>query len=512
MAESLGSSRIGAPASADAYFRRDLGLLVGQPSSCWCPCLPIMIIPEGYNALVTRCGAEIMDSNGSVVHKPGCMVVSPFTSVSHLVTKAHCVFNAPVKGCKTSDNVQVNINVAVIFRIVNSGAGGVRYFVHEVTPGGLEQQLKDSIAQELRALARSMKHTEVYACRTGLPSVPGEAVDDDVEPSKVLAGETGKAGALPPLTVEATMATKEEVVRTKGIDVTEEMKVKVNSTLDDCVEIIDISITDVELPQQIAEQMTSRTLVKSKQMYEVMEQKFEMQKIRLGNEVEQSKLNNHEKEEKQRTIGAKDVQSLRDELKEKRTRHARVEAEFAEQTEAEVNKIKAATTEQAKALSLEKARVLDPLKLSAEEEAELAEAQASAEVEKLRADTRSTVARNRGEAETKVAEAEERANKKLEKKRELDVIDKRLDVYEALANNPQVVVSDSSDAEHTRLLVSDSVLAANAGQYETDQDLVARLNVLRLASNALGMRSEWTAGAVRSHRMDRPRSPRGADG
>ena len=56
------------------------------------------------------------------------------------------------------------------------------------------------------------------------------------------------------------------------------------------------------------------------------------------------------------------------------------------------------------------------------------------------------------------------------------------------------------------------VLAANAGQYETDQDLVARLNVLRLASNALGMRSEWTAGAVRPHRMDRPRSPRGADG
>ena len=54
MAESLGSSRIGAPSSADAYFRRDLGLLVGQPTSCWCPCLPITIIPEGYNALVTN--------------------------------------------------------------------------------------------------------------------------------------------------------------------------------------------------------------------------------------------------------------------------------------------------------------------------------------------------------------------------------------------------------------------------------------------------------------------------
>lgn len=478
---------------------------MGQPTSCWCPCLPITIIPEGYNALVTRCGAEIEDSSGNIVHKPGCMVVSPFTSVSHLVTKAHCVFNAPIKGCKTVDDVQVNINVAVIFRIVDTGLG-VRHFVHEVTPGGLEQQLKDSVAQELRALARSMKHTEVYACRTGLPSVPGEAVDDDA-PSRVDAGATGKAGELPPLAtvepVEGHVATKEEVVRTKGIDVTEEMKAKVNLTLDDCVEVVDISITDVELPQNIAEQMTQRTLVKSKQMYEVMEQKFEMQKIRLGNEVEQAKLNNHEKEEKQRTIGAKDVQSLRDELKEKRTRHARVEAEFAEQTEAEINKIAADTTERAKALSLEKARVLDTLKLSAEEEAELAEANTAADVEKLRAETRSTVARNRGEAETKVAEAEERANAKLQKKRELDVVDRRLGVYEALARNPRVVVSDSADAEHTRLLVSDSVLNANVGRYETEKDLVARLNVLRIASNALGMRSEWTGDAVQPHRMDR---------
>jgi hypothetical protein len=39
----------------------------------------------------------------------------------------------------------------------------VRKFVHDVTPAGLEQQLKDALAQELRTLARSMVHTQVYA-------------------------------------------------------------------------------------------------------------------------------------------------------------------------------------------------------------------------------------------------------------------------------------------------------------------------------------------------------------
>jgi len=38
--------------------------------------------------------------------------------------------------------------------------------VHEVTPAGLEQQLKDAMAEEIRTLARSMKHTQVKGTHT----------------------------------------------------------------------------------------------------------------------------------------------------------------------------------------------------------------------------------------------------------------------------------------------------------------------------------------------------------
>ena len=243
MATTLSSVTILSPVSADAYFRTDLGLLVAQPSGmCWNPFLPFIIIPEGYNALVTRCGAEIPDGDGKIVHKPGVQCADPFTTVSHLVTRNHCVWNAPIKGCKTLDNVQITIDISVIFRIVNGEQGnGVRFFVHEVTPGGLEQQLKDSVAQELRALARSMRHTEVYACRTGAPAQVARTVDDDDDDDD---DEKG-----PGMTFKEAEASRARKTGTRRRVLTSRvMKIKVNQTLDSCVEIVDISITDVGLP------------------------------------------------------------------------------------------------------------------------------------------------------------------------------------------------------------------------------------------------------------------------
>merc|ERR1739848_597545 len=89
------------------------------------------------------------------------------------------------------------------------------------------------------------------------------------------------------------------------------------------VEIVDISITDVGLPSSIAQQMTARTMVRSKQAYEVMEQKFAMLEIKCENEVEQLKLQNDEKESKQKAVGAKEVQDLKEDLAIKRAKHRR---------------------------------------------------------------------------------------------------------------------------------------------------------------------------------------------
>lgn len=93
-----------------------------------------------------------------------------------------------MKACKTKDNVTVNIDVALAFRIMGDPDLGedpnlVRIFVYELTPRGLEQQLRDAQDEEVRTLARSLKHTEIYGIRSGenskhiRDSISGSGID-----------------------------------------------------------------------------------------------------------------------------------------------------------------------------------------------------------------------------------------------------------------------------------------------------------------------------------------------
>ena len=182
-----------------------------------------------------------------------------------------------------------------------------------------------------------------------------------------------------------------------------------------------------------------------------MEQKFAMLEIKCENEVEQLKLQNDEKESKQKAVGAKEVQDLKEDWAIKRAKHRRQLAEFNEHTTSECHKIEADTKEQANSLALEKARVLDTLWLSAQEEAALAEAQAEAEVQRFRAKTEATVAHNR--AERRRPWQAEKCECRAQKEAGAGHRRERLDVYQALASNKQVVVTDATDAESARYSV-----------------------------------------------------------
>lgn len=65
----------------------------------------------------------------------------PWRQVSNLVTKQNVVFDLPVKGCLTRDNVTVEIDVAIVFRIMgdasrvmNGRDGGHNRFCRAVEP------------------------------------------------------------------------------------------------------------------------------------------------------------------------------------------------------------------------------------------------------------------------------------------------------------------------------------------------------------------------------------------
>ncbi|CAM9831519.1 unnamed protein product, partial [Hapterophycus canaliculatus] len=168
MALSLSSLHIPSVADATDAFGEAKGLLICRPERS---CAPFFTIPEGCYALVTDAGADIDYKDGQAVWPAGFHIGMPWRlRVSNLVTKQNVVFDMPVKGCLTRDNVAVEIDVAIVFRIMGDITRQedptlVRKFVHEVGARGLEQQLRGAQEEEVRALARTMKHTEVYGLR-----------------------------------------------------------------------------------------------------------------------------------------------------------------------------------------------------------------------------------------------------------------------------------------------------------------------------------------------------------
>ena len=176
MALSLYSGHCSSTAEANELFATEKGLLLLRPSGGCC-CSYFFTIPTGCYALVTKHGADMdyesADGTRSTVWPEGLhFFYPPWIGVSYLVTKQSVVLDLPVKACKTKDNVTVNIDMALVFRIMGDEALGedpelVRNFVYAVKPKGLEQQLRDAQEEAIRGCARSLKHTEIYGIRSG---------------------------------------------------------------------------------------------------------------------------------------------------------------------------------------------------------------------------------------------------------------------------------------------------------------------------------------------------------
>ena len=187
----------------------------------------------------------------------------PWVRVSNLVSRQAIVLDLPVKACKTKDNVTVNIDITLAFRIMGDAASGedpdlVRKFVHELKPRRLEHQLRDAQDEAVRALARILMHTQIYgiwsgenlkhiqqnvagAIFNGTPLEEEEKAEEGNETGLVVssaATETsGRLGIGPiPMHRDETLVGRSDqedreaakVARTAGEDVTEYMKQRLN--------------------------------------------------------------------------------------------------------------------------------------------------------------------------------------------------------------------------------------------------------------------------------------------
>jgi regulator of protease activity HflC (stomatin/prohibitin superfamily) len=127
-------------------------------------------VPSGFVAMVSRWGADVGDpesEDGSWA--PGFHCIWPWHSVDRLVSKQLIVFDAPVKACKTKDDISINIDTLVVLEIHQAFD-----FVYKLGPDKLDDILRAMQEEILRSLVAELGVEDIY-------DLQGEQTKENVE-------------------------------------------------------------------------------------------------------------------------------------------------------------------------------------------------------------------------------------------------------------------------------------------------------------------------------------------
>jgi len=376
----------------------------------------------------------------------------------------------------------------------------VRKFVHQVTPRGLEQQLRDAQEESVRSLARSLKHTEVFGVRSGLhdASIIGDDLSDEDGPDRdaIFQGSSDQKDA----------ASAKRAV-TKGVDITDAMVKSLNKQfVPQGVEIESVAIKDVSLPRDITKQMFEKTMIVSRNAQQTMYHENQVQLTRMNEEVQTMLQTFLEEREAEEAAGAKAVNTEQVKLADAKADATKVEASIREETKVRIQNIKAES-------DLEVQRVNDSMvsliylpelllvwsnlkfnnknaslvKVDTEARREAAEIEANTnlEVQTMLAEAQLEKTRNEAKAEQLLAKAEGTIAPWIEKKKEFETKQKMLEVFEKLSGNNDVIVSGSSDEGVNLSIVADAMLQSSSLFKEENRSaLMAELALLSQGSNS----------------------------
>ncbi|KAG1711628.1 hypothetical protein DVH05_008875 [Phytophthora capsici] len=424
------------------------------------PVKPYIRVPEGTYALVQNQGRDVdyvkSDGSRTPVWPPGMHFASVFTKVAHLVTKQYIVFDTPVKGCKTADDVTVGIDMCLILRIMGDESKGedpelVRRFVYELGPNGLEVQLRAAQDEAVRALARSVEHTEVYQLRDGtmrerfktgaLNFRTNRRVNDEFHSPKVK--ETAKEEDIP---------AEEKVMYC----VTEDIKRSLNDQFNTYgVQITSVAITNVTLPVEFQKQMESRTTHLSAIKEQNMKQMSDMQMLQYKEEIDTTKLERkmmYMEEEQTGKAKCAEIRKGKD-LIEAQTKLA--DDEINQKTIVTCNNRDVEAALKIAEIEAETVRIAAEINAHCDAEIGVINAEKAALQMQLEATSDEIRVASESKAAEIIARAEGAAVSKLEKVRQHRLEMKKLDMLGSLAKNKKTVVSgDTSNSLLSEVLVA----------------------------------------------------------
>eukprot|EP01083_Nonionella_stella_P103245 294709_1 len=355
-------------------------------------CSCSIVIPKGFVALVNRHGRYVGQWGAGFKWAP------PWVTVSHLVPTQFIVYDTPVKECPTQDNVMVTIDVTLVLRILVEEEKSCYNFCYKLGPRGLDEMLKAFQEESIRGMARKRKYNEIYDL---MDSQQDKQLDSQ---RRELNDHFSQFG----------------------------------------VSITDISVTNVHLPQEFANNMQEATVWHNRNMFKTLQQEYDLRKIEVREAEAKEKQKLKEDLEKFTAEKDKDVADMR-------RKNNIVDAETAKQ----LSVIK--ETEKADVLEIRSNSELTVAKLNSQRDVRLANIKASgtAEAEKIRIESDTYVQTKRADAEAKIATnsatslgltsgAEAFAAKQLVAKRKYEAKMRSLQSLRALAHNKSLAITGNS--------------------------------------------------------------------
>eukprot|EP00638_Chattonella_subsalsa_P006383 CAMPEP_0117751848 /NCGR_PEP_ID=MMETSP0947-20121206/11234_1 /TAXON_ID=44440 /ORGANISM="Chattonella subsalsa, Strain CCMP2191" /LENGTH=400 /DNA_ID=CAMNT_0005570337 /DNA_START=389 /DNA_END=1591 /DNA_ORIENTATION=- len=398
------------------------------------------------------------------------------------------------------DNVSVQIDCAAVFRIMGDKEKGedpslVRKFVHEVTPRGLEQQLRDALEEAIRSLARSVKHREVYGLRSmsntevdlgeveiGLggknPEETGNEEDDGIDNETfvgshdVQASRRARRAARKGAGVAATMCrTLNKQFHHQGVDISQ------------------IIIKNVKLPHDITEQMSNKTMIVSENAQQKMNQQFEMQKLKHENEMAdlidaQAREKEYELEE-----GQEEAQKLELKLEYLKSMGNKEKLMLEQSSRTQIQSLEADAQLQIAKINMGEMGALATRGAKANKEAAKLKAECDVYVETKLTEAGLVVAQNEARAAEVLAQAEGRIAPMIRALKEFETNRLQTEVYKSLSLNPDLVISDSSGSKANATLIADAILQqpplpnTNRGQVLTELLVLKNRSKLHLGED-----------------------------
>lgn len=346
-------------------------------------CSWFITVPSGMFALLYKQGRFVKKID------PGLHVLNPLYSIKYLVTQQVVVFDAPVKNCPTKDNVMASIDILLVFHIIDP-----EKFVFRLGPGKLDEYLRSSQEEAIRGLARTISYKEAY-------TLSGRSTADMVASLNAKLGEFG-------------------------------------------VEVLNVTITDVRLPAELAKALENATTMSILQREQQMRQKYDMLVIenksildRKEEQLKNERIAADKESEKKRAEMTKELELIEG-------RKSALVADILASQNSRLSEISAQANLECGKCAAERDKFAQSQMSEVAASLAAMEMEKSSYVETTLSTARLQVAKDRATSSAFDSEVEADSTEKVRKRREFDLENKRIEILEALSTNSTAVIAGAA--------------------------------------------------------------------